>query len=64
MAALIHIELFSSETVPMAAIMRPLLRGLYHVYFNLMITYIVFSQISVLVIYEWYIFIVITIIHY
>ena len=38
---LIHIELFSPETVPMAAIIRPLLIGLHHVYLNLMITYII-----------------------
>ena len=62
--SLIHIELFSPETVPMAVIIRPLLRGLHHVYFNLMITYVVFSQISVLEIYQWYTFMVTTIIHY
>ena len=48
----------------MAAIIRPLLRGLHHVYLNMMITYIVFSQISVLEMYEWYTFMVTTIIHY
>ena len=53
-----------AETVPMAATIRPLLRGLHHIYFNLMITYIVFSQMSVLEIYEWYTFMVTTIIHY
>ena len=61
---LIYIELFSPETVPMAAIIHPLLRGLHHVYLNLIITYIVFFQISVLEIYEWNTFMVITIIHY
>ena len=35
LAHLIHIELFSPETVPMAVIIRPLLRGLHHVYFKL-----------------------------
>lgn len=40
---LIHIELFSPKTVPMASIIRALLRGLHHVYLNMMITYIVLS---------------------
>ena len=53
------LELVSPETVPMEAIIRPLLRGLHHVYLNLMITYVVFSQISVLEIYEWYTFMMI-----
>ena len=51
---LIHLELFSLETVHMAVSIHPLLRGLHHVYLNLMITYIVLSQISDLEILEWY----------
>jgi len=40
------------------------LRGLHYVYLNLMITYIMLSQISVLQVLEWYTFMVTTIIHY
>ena len=61
---LIHIELFGPETMPMAALFTHSLRGLHHIYLNLMITYIVLSQISVLEILEWYTFMVTTIIHY
>ena len=40
--------------MPMAAIIHQLLRGLHYVYLNLTITQIVFSQISVLELFEWY----------